>query len=71
MFEQRLKAKAGEGSTALIEYTLDGLYAYLDALNDIGLMVFNPTIRAYEPKDRSWIKMQVFKGLQESIGKSA
>ena len=40
------------------------LFAYLDSLKDLGALVYNVNIKAYEPKSREWLKQQVYCGLK-------
>ena len=43
-----------------VSYSVDQLFLYLDSLKDLGAMVYNVNIKAYEPKGRDWIKQQVY-----------
>ena len=47
-----------------INYDVSQLFLYLDSLKDLGAMVYNVNIKAYEPKSREWIKQQVYFGLK-------
>ena len=47
-----------------ISYDVAELFAYLDSLTDLGAMVYNVNIKAYEPKGRDWLKVQVYNGLK-------
>ena len=45
-------------------YDVSQLFAYLDTLKDLGALVYNVNIKAYEPKGRDWIKQQVYATLK-------
>ncbi|XP_024385006.1 enhancer of rudimentary homolog [Physcomitrium patens] len=62
LFEKRLKD--ANPNLRNITYDISDLYKYIDALTDMSALVFNPTILAYAPFDRSWIKQQAFERLK-------
>ena len=45
-------------------YDISDLFPYLDQLADISLMVFQDAIHAYLPRNRDWVKRQMFSHLQ-------
>jgi hypothetical protein len=69
IFEQRRKALNAQSEEQVVEYTLDHMYEFLDKVHDIGLLVLNQQLKAYEPKDRNWLKMMVNKALQGMMDK--
>ena len=40
-----------------ISYDVAELFTYLDSLCDLGALVYNVNIKAYEPKSRDWLKI--------------
>merc|ERR1712137_568994 len=42
-----------------ITYSISELNTYLDSLGDISCLVYNQSIRAYEPYDRTWVKNRI------------
>ena len=54
LYEQRLKLQNSD--KAEVTYDVAELFAYLDSLKDIGTLVYNVNIKAYEPKSRDWLK---------------
>ena len=62
LYEQRLRLQNSDKQE--VTYDVQQLFAYLDQLTDIGAMVYNVNIKAYEPKSRDWIKQQVYCGLK-------
>jgi hypothetical protein len=47
-----------------VTYDVTELFAYIDSLKDIGALIYNVNLKAYEPKSRDWIKQQVYNGLK-------
>mmetsp|Transcript_6684 Transcript_6684/g.14274 ORF Transcript_6684/g.14274 Transcript_6684/m.14274 type:complete len:102 (+) Transcript_6684:43-348(+) len=43
-----------------ITYDIADLNNYLDTLQDVCALVFDPASNKYEPKDRAWIKQKIF-----------
>ena len=62
LYEQRLKLQNSDKTE--VTYDVSELFAYLDSLKDIGILVYNVNIKAYEPKGRDWLKQQLFSGLK-------
>jgi len=61
-FEKRLRD--ANPSLNNITYDISDLYKYIDALTDMSALVFDPSLSAYAPFDRSWIKQQAFQRLK-------
>ena len=51
-----------------ITYDVSDLYTYLEQLSDISCLVFHPPINAYLPRNREWIKKQIFSHLRGQAG---
>ena len=62
LYEQKLKV-ANPGKSE-VTYDVSELFAYLDELKDLGALIYNVNIKAYEPKGREWVKLQVYAGLK-------
>ena len=62
LYEQKLKVQNRDKSE--ISYDVSELFEYLDSLADLGALVYNVNIKAYEPKSREWLKIQVYNGLK-------
>ena len=62
LYEQRLRLQNSDKQE--VTYDVNQLFLYLDSLKDLGAMVYNVNIKAYEPKGRDWIKQQVYCGLK-------
>ena len=58
LYEQRLRLQNTEKRE--VTYDVHQLFLYLDSLKDLGALVYNVNIKAYEPKSRDWIKQQVY-----------
>ncbi len=54
LYEQRLRLQNSDKQE--VTYDVHQLFAYLDTLKDLGALVYNVNIKAYEPKSRDWIK---------------
>merc|ERR1719427_2092173 len=63
MFERQLKKTNPEKKQ--ITYDLKDLFAYLDELRDVGLMMLLPDKRVYKAKGKEWIKKKVLYHLKE------
>ena len=37
-------------------YDASELFAYIDSLKDVGCLIYNFNLKAYEPKSRDWLK---------------
>ena len=62
LYEQRLRLQNTDKHE--VTYDVHELFLYLDSLKDLGALVYNANIKAYEPKSREWIKQQVYCGLK-------
>ena len=63
-----MSAKHGSTSEYIVEYdkqwrqftsycyVLNKLFDYIDSLRDLGALLYNANIKAYEPKGKEWIK---------------
>jgi len=65
MFERHLKKKNPDRKQ--ITYDLKDLFAYLDELKDVGIMIFLPKKRLYMAKGREWIKSKVLNHLKQQV----
>lgn len=63
MFEQELEASSPGNSE--IDYDIKDLYAYVDKLEDLGVMMLDPETQAYNAKSKKWIKEQILGHLQK------
>lgn len=52
-----------------ISYEVNDLYSFIDKYHDICALVFNPKISAYVPKDRQWIKDELYRHLLTGASK--
>ena len=39
-----------------ILYDVSQLFDYIDSLTDLGALLYNVNIKAYEPKGKDWVK---------------
>ena len=62
LYEQKLKVQ--NPGKPEVTYDCDDLFTYMDSLRDLGALVYNVNIKAYEPKSRDWLKNQVYNGLK-------
>ena len=62
LYEQKLKVQNRDKQE--VTYDVSELFDYLDSLTDLGALVYNINIKAYEPKSREWLKLQVYSGLK-------
>ena len=62
LYEKELKTL--NPSIANITYDIADLYAYLDQLLDVSLLVFHDPVSAYLPRNKEWIKRQLFSHLR-------
>ena len=63
LYEQYLKIK-NPGQQEDVTYDASELFAYIDSLKDVGCLIYNFNLKAYEPKSRDWLKQQVYNGLK-------
>ena len=54
MYEQKLKLQNSDKQE--VTYDVAQLFEYLDSLKDLGALVYNVNIKAYEPKGKDWVK---------------
>ena len=66
MFEKRLKEMYPERRE--IDYEVSDLYNYIDALGDLSALVYDPSINAYAPQNKEWIKKKCFAHLKKQAG---
>lgn len=62
LFEKRLRDV--NPTLRNITYDITDLYKFIDSLADISALVFDPTINAYTPYDREWLKNRAFNHLK-------
>ncbi|KAG4100645.1 enhancer of rudimentary [Neocallimastix lanati (nom. inval.)] len=48
-----------------INYDISDLNEYIDHFEDIGCLVYEPSVQAYIPHDRDWIKSRIFNHLKK------
>uniref|UniRef100_A0A0D6R333 Enhancer of rudimentary homolog n=2 Tax=Araucariaceae TaxID=25664 RepID=A0A0D6R333_ARACU len=63
LYERKLK----ELNPAIrnIQYDIEDLYNFIDGLADMSALVCDPSIQAYLPYDRKWIKERIFQHLRK------
>eukprot|EP00456_Euglypha_rotunda_P012278 TRINITY_DN1344_c0_g1_i1.p1 TRINITY_DN1344_c0_g1~~TRINITY_DN1344_c0_g1_i1.p1 ORF type:complete len:109 (-),score=22.44 TRINITY_DN1344_c0_g1_i1:133-459(-) len=66
MFEHKLKQQ--NPNRRKITYDISDLYEFIDKLPDLCCLVFSPELTAYVPRDKKWIKKQVFAHLRKQAG---
>ena len=54
LYESKLKVQNPDKDEVL--YNANDLFDYIDSLIDLGAMIYNVNIKAYEPKGKEWIK---------------
>ena len=47
-----------------ITYDVSELYTFLDQMTDVSCLVFHEPISAYVPRNKDWVKRQVFAHLK-------
>ncbi len=62
LFEQKLKLE--NPNTTDYSYDVLTMFTYIDGLYDLGALLYNLNIKAYEPKGKEWIKEQIYRGLK-------
>jgi len=62
LYEHKLKEL--NPSVKHIQYDISDLYAFLDSLNDMCGLVFDPSTMMYAPRDRTWLKDQILQHLK-------
>lgn len=68
LFEAQLKQSRPQQRN--ITYDISELYQYLDNLTDASCLVFNQQLGAYEPRNKDWLKQQVFHHLKRMAGQA-
>eukprot|EP01117_Protostelium_nocturnum_P013694 TRINITY_DN5136_c0_g1_i2.p2 TRINITY_DN5136_c0_g1~~TRINITY_DN5136_c0_g1_i2.p2 ORF type:complete len:107 (+),score=39.54 TRINITY_DN5136_c0_g1_i2:364-684(+) len=63
LYEGKLKAQNPNARS--YSYDIKDLNRYIDELNDLGMLIFNPKIAAYEPRNKDYIKERILRHLQE------
>eukprot|EP01065_Artemidia_motanka_P053600 TRINITY_DN998_c13_g1_i1.p3 TRINITY_DN998_c13_g1~~TRINITY_DN998_c13_g1_i1.p3 ORF type:complete len:103 (+),score=27.17 TRINITY_DN998_c13_g1_i1:94-402(+) len=63
MFERKLKSKSP--TSAELTYDVSDLFRFLDALEDLSLLVFNEQRKAYQPYGADWIKNKLYLHLKQ------
>lgn len=63
MFERELEASSPANSE--IDYDIKDLFAYVDKLEDLGVMMLDPDKQVYSGKTKKWIKEQILGHLQK------
>eukprot|EP00824_Muranothrix_gubernata_P021006 TRINITY_DN4301_c0_g1_i1.p3 TRINITY_DN4301_c0_g1~~TRINITY_DN4301_c0_g1_i1.p3 ORF type:complete len:113 (+),score=15.98 TRINITY_DN4301_c0_g1_i1:128-466(+) len=66
MYEQRLK-QVNPG-VQNITYDVTDLYTFIDQLYDLTCLVFNPSLNAYVPNGKDWIKQRIYQHLSQQAG---
>ncbi|KAJ3031858.1 UNVERIFIED_CONTAM: hypothetical protein HDU68_011617 [Siphonaria sp. JEL0065] len=51
-----------------VAYTVADIHNFIDSMEDLGVLIFSPSIQAYVPQEREWVKeneriMTLMKGL--------
>ena len=54
LYEQKLKVQNPDKQEIL--YDVSKLFDYIDSLRDLGALLYNANIKAYEPKGKEWMK---------------
>ena len=67
MFDRRLKEMYPKLRD--ITYDIHDLYNYIDALNDLSALVYEPSANAYLPYNKEWIKKRAFSHLKKQAGR--
>jgi len=68
LFEAQLKQTRSQQRN--ITYDISELYQYLDSMTDASCLVFNQQIAAYEPRNKDWLKQQVYLHLKRMAGQA-
>ncbi|XP_031375029.1 enhancer of rudimentary homolog isoform X1 [Punica granatum] len=66
LYERKLK----ELNPAIrnITYDISDLYNFIDGLADLSALVYSPSVQAYLPYDREWIKGRTYQHLKKMAG---
>ena len=65
MFEENFRAIHEDRSS--FTYDLSELYAFLESLYEVFILVYNEKIRGYLPHGKDWIKSKIYKVLSKQI----
>jgi len=68
LFEAELRAQTKPRAGAPLSYGVEDLFAFIDTLGDISMLVFSKQISAYEPKGKEWIKERTVARLKQIAG---
>lgn len=66
-YEARLKEL--NPSVKNISYEVSDLFAWLDAMRDLAVMLYDNETHQYQPHSRDWLKAQIFNTLKAQVGK--
>ena len=69
LYETSLKAANPKATS--ISYDISDLYTFLDNFVDISILVYHEPVHGYLPRDREWIKKQLYthlKGQTSEVG---
>lgn len=69
MFEMRLKEQHPDESQ--ITYEVADLFRYVDQMYDMACLVFSPESNTYVPRNKEWIKEQVYQHLKRLASQDA
>ena len=69
IFEEWLKSQYTHQRN--ITYDVADLFAFVDALGDLGALVLEPEAAVYTPHNKEWVKQRVLKHLQALAGTSS
>nr|XP_043627420.1 enhancer of rudimentary homolog [Erigeron canadensis] len=63
LYERKLKEL--NPASRNITYDIEDLYNFIDGLTDLSALVYDPSIQAYLPNDRQWIRQRMFGHLRK------
>ena len=63
MFEQKLKLQNPDSEA--LQYDVSQIFEFLDKMRDLGVLIYNVNINAYEPKGKAWLKEHIYRGLKQ------
>ncbi|KAJ3330132.1 hypothetical protein HDU76_006364 [Blyttiomyces sp. JEL0837] len=66
LYEDKLKEL--NPTVKQINYEISHLYKFIDSMNDLAALVFNPALEAYQPYDKEWIKQKILESLKKAAG---
>eukprot|EP00439_Symbiodinium_sp_Y106_P023310 s1940_g2.t2 len=65
LYEQSLKAMNPQLRSTT--YDVKDLYSFIDTVQDLSCLVFNPRAGSYVPHNKDWIKVEVFNHLKSQV----